>query len=79
MSKKWNRVLSFLLAVALVVTTFGSDFASANVYATEGEEVEAVNTIAETETLPEIFEEVKEEPAEEITEDVIWDTLVLLE
>ena len=38
MLRKWNRVLSFLLSVALVTTTFGSDFATARVYA---EEIEA--------------------------------------
>ena len=67
MSKKWNRFLSFLLAIALVFTTFGSDLASANVYAAEGEDKEAVET--EAESLPEIFEEVTEEPEEEEADD----------
>ena len=39
MFRKWNRFLAFLLSIALVITTFGSDFASAKVYA-EGEAVE---------------------------------------
>ncbi len=38
MLRKWNSVLAFLLSVALVTTTFGSDFATARVYA---EEIEA--------------------------------------
>ena len=37
MTKNIKRFLAFLLAFALVVTTFGSDFASANVYAEDGE------------------------------------------
>ena len=40
MFKKWNRILAFLLSIALVTTTFGSDFASAKVYAEENEIVE---------------------------------------
>ncbi|MBQ6414814.1 MAG: hypothetical protein IJJ65_01030, partial [Butyrivibrio sp.] len=39
MLRKWNRFLAILLALALVTTTFNSDFASARVYA-EGEEIE---------------------------------------
>ena len=38
MLRKWNRILAFLLAIALVTTTFGSDFASAKVYAEGTEE-----------------------------------------
>ncbi len=37
--KKYNRFLSFLLALALVITTFGSDLASTKVYALSSEEV----------------------------------------
>ena len=33
--KKLNKVLAFLLAIALIFTTFGSDFATAHVYAEE--------------------------------------------
>ncbi|SFQ18314.1 Listeria/Bacterioides repeat-containing protein [Butyrivibrio proteoclasticus] len=39
MLRKWNRFLAILLALALVTTTFNSDFASARVYA-DGEETE---------------------------------------
>ena len=38
MFRKWNRFLAFLLSLALVITTFGSDFASAKVYAEGVEE-----------------------------------------
>ena len=37
MFRKWNRFLAFLLSLALVITTFGSDLATAKVYAEEGE------------------------------------------
>ncbi|RKM56138.1 hypothetical protein D6855_14855 [Butyrivibrio sp. CB08] len=37
MFRKWNRVLAFLLSIALITTTFGSDFASAKVYAETNE------------------------------------------
>ena len=40
MLHKWNRFLSFLLAIALVTTTFGSDFATAKAYAVEGIETD---------------------------------------
>ncbi|SDA49129.1 Listeria/Bacterioides repeat-containing protein [Butyrivibrio sp. INlla18] len=33
MLRKWNRMLAFILAFALVTTTFSSDYASAKVYA----------------------------------------------
>ena len=39
MLRKWNRFLAILLALALVTTTFNSDFASVRVYA-DGEEIE---------------------------------------
>ena len=39
MFKKWNRVLTFVLAFALVITSFGSDFATARVLADECEEM----------------------------------------
>ncbi len=48
MFKKWNKILSFLLAIALVVTTFGSDFANAKVYAIEDAETELVLEQSET-------------------------------
>ena len=74
MSKKWNRVLSFLLALALVITTFGSDIASVKSYAGEIEdqhieaEVDApADTVADdadaaegTEE-PKSFDDIKEE------------------
>ncbi len=61
MFKKWNRVLAFVLASALVITSFGSDFATARVLAEECEEMsdgegsdaveeEAVIEESETET-----------------------------
>ena len=39
MLQKWNRFLSFLLAITLVTTMFGSDFATARVYAVEETEM----------------------------------------
>lgn len=47
MFKKCNKILAFLLAIALVTTTFGSDFANAKVYAVEEELVDALSTDAE--------------------------------
>ena len=35
MFRKWNRILAFLLSLALVTTTFGSDLATATAYAVE--------------------------------------------
>ncbi|MBP3783077.1 MAG: InlB B-repeat-containing protein, partial [Butyrivibrio sp.] len=57
MFKKWNRILAFLLSIALVTTTFGSDFASAKVYAEENGIVEESDETEE----PEEPEEPKEE------------------
>ncbi|WP_024866671.1 hypothetical protein [Butyrivibrio sp. FCS014] len=74
MSKKWNKVLAFLLAVALVVTTFGSDFANAKVYAAEGEDAAVEQQVdvpadnAEGKTFSEIKEDV-EVPVDEIKEE----------
>ena len=78
MSRKWNRVLAFFLAVALVFTTFGSDFASAKSFAADGEtvtaqeETPAAQDNAEEksfsemkEDIPEVVEEPKEEEAPE--------------
>ena len=63
MLRKWNRFLAFLLAIALVTTTFGSDFASARVYAVEGLEDVEPEEVVESEEDEEPAEVV--EPAEE--------------
>ena len=46
MLRKWNRVLAFILAFALVTTTFNSDLASVRVFADDAPE-EAVEQPAE--------------------------------
>ncbi|MCR5155261.1 MAG: InlB B-repeat-containing protein [Butyrivibrio sp.] len=61
MLKKWNRFLAFILAFALVITTFGSDFASAKAYADDGTEE---NTTVEAQE-PAAEEPAAEEPAAE--------------
>ena len=79
MLRKWNRVLAFLLSVALVTTTFGSDFATARVYAEEIERasedfVQDENSLGDlsiaesVEETQEETEEVSEEPAEPVEE-----------
>ncbi len=78
MSRKWNRVLAFFLAIALVITTFGSDFASAKSFAADGEtvtaqeETPAAQDNAEEKSFSEIKEDIPEatEPAEETEPDV---------
>ena len=65
MLKKCNRLLSFLLAFALVITTFGSDFANAKVYAVEEETIASETSEITGEELPEIFEKVEEVNADE--------------
>ncbi|WP_022765588.1 InlB B-repeat-containing protein [Butyrivibrio sp. XPD2006] len=67
MLRKCNRLLSFLLTFALVITTFGSDFANAKVFAVEEESVVENTTENTEEVLPEIFEEV-EVPQEIVVE-----------
>nr|MCR5156509.1 InlB B-repeat-containing protein [Butyrivibrio sp.] len=72
MLKKWNRFLAFALAFVLVVTTFGSDFASAKAYALGDEtEIEQQTTTAEDNggTWSEIIEQTNEEgtPADSAT------------
>ncbi|WP_024866203.1 InlB B-repeat-containing protein [Butyrivibrio sp. FCS014] len=60
MLKKWNRFLAFVLAFVLVVTTFGSDFASTRAYAMDAAEIEAQTdetNDAEGNTWSEIVEE----------------------
>ena len=37
MLRKWNKFLSFLLAAVLVISAFGSDYATARVVAADGE------------------------------------------
>ncbi|WP_026523133.1 InlB B-repeat-containing protein [Butyrivibrio sp. VCB2001] len=67
MFRKWNRFLAFLLSLALVITTFGSDLATAKVYAEEGETT--IEEAAEPEeSAPEISEEIPE--VEEVVEEV---------
>ncbi len=64
MLRKWNRILAFVLAFALVTTTFGSDFASTRAYAVENaEEINALdNGVApESSTWSEITEELPQE------------------
>ncbi|WP_024866201.1 InlB B-repeat-containing protein [Butyrivibrio sp. FCS014] len=76
MLKKWNRILAFMLSIALVITTFGSDFASAKAYAEEGtdetitvEEQAPAETQTETETWSEITEPTTEETTPPAVED----------
>ncbi len=71
MLKKCNRILAFLLALVLVITTFKSDFNGLRVFASEQDEIIADDSDKETageteetektveEELPELFEEVK--------------------
>ncbi len=60
MLRKCNKILSFLLALALVITTFGSDFANAKVFAVGEENIVEETTENTEEVLPEIFEDVNE-------------------
>ncbi len=46
--KKINRLLSFLLAFTVVITTFGSDYTTAHVYATEEETLENADDTIKT-------------------------------
>ena len=72
MSKKLNRLLSFVLTATLLTTTFSSDFASARVYAADAETVEASEDgTSDGEGLGslDISEEVEEEAPEEETEE----------
>ena len=64
MLRKWNRFLAFLLTIALVTTTFGSDFASAKVYAVEG--IEDAEPAEEAEPEEVVESEEDEEPAEAV-------------
>ena len=79
MSRKCNRFLAFLLAIALVTTTFSSDFASTRSFAVEsGEELEQLEEsskepselewedIDEEEKTGEDAEEESEEETEEV-------------
>jgi uncharacterized repeat protein (TIGR02543 family) len=65
MFKKWNRILAFILAFALVVTTFGSDLGSIRIYAEDAQE--AISD-AESEEEPEESEEEAQEPEDEAKE-----------
>lgn len=49
MLRKWNRILAYLLAVALIASTFHSDFATIRVYADGDENVETPADPAPTE------------------------------
>ena len=40
MLRKWNRFLSFLLAIALIATTFQSDLATIRVFAEEDVQID---------------------------------------
>lgn len=59
--KKLNKFWAILLAFALVVTTFGSDYATAHVYAADGE--------TESEDKSGIFEDVSDDSKEDSEED----------
>ncbi|WP_026520161.1 InlB B-repeat-containing protein [Butyrivibrio sp. FCS006] len=62
MLRKWNRILSFILAIALVATTFNSDLATVRVFA-DDDVVQDVGDAQPQETVVE--EPVVEEPAAE--------------
>ena len=70
MFRKWNRFLAFLLSLALVITTVGSDLATARVYADEGEIV-TEEAPEQEEAAPEIFEEIPETEEEEVVPPVV--------
>jgi len=64
MFKKWNRILAFLLSIALVTTTFGSDFASATAYAVGDEqelEERSGDELFEEASLDDLYENDEEE------------------
>ena len=62
MLRKWNRILSFILAIALVATTFNSDLATVRVFA-DDDVVQDAGDAQPQETVEE--EPVVEEPAAE--------------
>ena len=62
MLRKWNRILSFILAIALVATTFNSDLATVRVFA-DDDVVQDAGDAQPQETVVE--EPVVEEPAAE--------------
>ena len=69
--KKINRLLAFLLAFTVVITTFSSDLTAAHVYATEEEAVidseDQIKTV-EKEEIPVVSEASTEESTEASTE-----------
>ncbi len=69
--KKINRLLAFLLAFTVVITTFSSDLTTAHVYATEAETVidseDEIKTV-EKEEIPVVSEASTEESTEASTE-----------
>ena len=70
MLRKWNRILSFILAIALVATTFHSDLATIRVFA-DGDIAQDVVEVQPQEPVveePVVEEPVVEEPAEEPAE-----------
>ncbi len=69
MLKKCNRILAFLLALVLVITTFKSDFNELRVFADEGDEITVDAPETEETELPSIFEKVDETPV--VTEDAV--------
>ena len=78
MLRKWNRILAFILAIALVTTTFGSDFASAKVYAEGIEEAGEGGSDGDQPELSDLpISEVVEEPVveqEEVIEEEVEET-----
>ncbi len=66
MLRKWNRILAFILSLALVTTTFGSDFATARVYAEGIEQEENIEDASESrlQTAGDDGEEGEDEPDE---------------
>ena len=71
MLKKWNRLLSFVLSASLVTTTFGSDMATARVYAVEDEIAAESSEQSDGDSVSGLSfaEEVKEEDAAEENQD----------
>jgi uncharacterized repeat protein (TIGR02543 family) len=69
MLRHWNRILAFVLAFALVITTFGSDFANAKVYAETNEQEENIGEGSGSQLQDAGEEENNEEDSEEPEEE----------
>ncbi len=65
MLRKWNKILSFILAIALVFTTINSNYACARVFAEEGEDSAAVEAPAQEAEAPAQDSEPESEPEQE--------------